>query len=137
MWSVCDLSSSGTKLRAHLDDLVGEREQTLVVRGDQHGATAFGETADQTKDSFDLDVVEVCGRLVGENQQRIERKGACDRDPLLLSAAELVRPMCQPILEPDAFQQRDCPSCACRRLHTGRAHRAPTRSRLRSGWAPG
>ena len=72
---------------------------------DDHHPVAGGEFADQPQHLLDLDEVQVRGGLVGQYQGRIERDRARDRDPLLLPAAEIARPVDHPLLQADPRQQ--------------------------------
>ena len=49
--------------------------------------------------------VEVAGRLVGEHQRRLADDGPRDRHPLPLAAGQLVRPVAEPVPEPDPLQR--------------------------------
>ena len=96
--------------RAHLDDLVGQRQHSIVVGRHDHDAAAVGEASNETQHALDLDVVEVSGGFVGQHQRGVERQGAGDGHTLLLTAAQVVRFVGQPIAESDALQQARRPS---------------------------
>ena len=64
----------GQEVGAHLDDLIGERQHAVVVRRHDDDPAAVGEAANEAKHAFDLDVVEVGGGLVGQDQRRVERR---------------------------------------------------------------
>ena len=51
--------------------------------------------------------VEVAGRFVGQDQRRLVDEGTGDRDPLLLAAGQLGRPVVGPIGEADERQRLD------------------------------
>ena len=72
--------------------------------GDDHHPVSRREFADQPQHLFDLNEVQVRGRLVGDDQRRVECDRPRDRDSLLLTAAEITRPVGHPVLEPDAGQ---------------------------------
>jgi hypothetical protein len=96
--------------RREVDDLVGEWQEPMVVRGDDDDALARRESTDEAQHLLHLDVVEMGGGLVGEHERRIQREGAGDRDALLLSAREIAGPVTQAVAEPDAFQELGGPS---------------------------
>ena len=50
-------------------------------------------------------LVEIAGRLVGEQQQRLHRQRAADRDPLLLAAGQLLGIALQQAAEPQPLHQ--------------------------------
>ena len=56
--------------------------------------------------------VEVAGRLVGEQQVGLGDQGPGDRDPLLLTAGQLTRPVLDPVAEADPAQRGDGPLAA-------------------------
>ena len=89
------------ELRHQLHDPIRERQHPVVVRGHHHDPLAGRELTDQAQHLLDLDEVEVRGRFVGEDQRRIERDRAGDRDALLLSAAQVAGPMGHPVLQAD------------------------------------
>ena len=128
---------AGRELRHQLHDLVGERQHAMVVRRDHDDALVGRELAHQAEHLFHLDEVEMGGGFVGEQQRRIERERAGDRDPLLLTAAHVAGPVRHPILQADAREQllgarpRRAPRDAARPAA------APSRSRARSGWRRG
>src|SRR3989441_5535379 len=66
--------------------------------------------------------VELSGRLVCQEQGWIVRQGDCDGDPLLLAAAQLVRPMTRPLGEADEIEEFLRPSLPCRGVFGGEAH---------------
>ena len=93
------------EVRHQLDDAIGQRQNPAVVGRDDHHPVSRGELADQPQHLLDLDEVEVRGRLVGEDQRRIERDRPRDRDTLLLTAAEITWPVGRPVLQSDPRQQ--------------------------------
>src|SRR5467141_3575055 len=62
-----------------------------------------------------------CG-LVRKEQGRIVRQGDCDGDPLLLAAAQLVRPMTRTLGEADEIEEFLRPSLPGRAIFGGEAH---------------
>ena len=84
----------------HDRDAVGEvRDDAHVVR-DQHdrGAELLGEPPQQVEDLGLHGDVEGRGRLVGDDQARVEHQGLRDDDALLLAARELVRVVVDAVL---------------------------------------
>ena len=77
------------------------------MRGDDDEVAVVGELANELQHAVDLDVVEVRGRLVGEQHRRVVRERAGDRDALLLTAGEVGRAVVQAVFEIDLLQQRD------------------------------
>ena len=70
--------------RREAHDAIGERNEPFVVGGDDDQPAVVRELAYQFQHSLDLDVVEVRGRLVGEQDRWVVDEGSCDRDALLL-----------------------------------------------------
>ena len=64
-----------------------------------------GQLAQQPQHLLDLDVVEVRGRLVGEEQRRVERERPRDRDPLLLTARQVAGTVVHAVAETDLLEQ--------------------------------
>jgi hypothetical protein len=64
---------------------VGHGKQALVVGGDHHDPAGLGEIPEQAEHALDLDVVQVRGRLIRQDQRRVMGQGAGDGDPLLLT----------------------------------------------------
>ena len=89
-----------------LDDPVGDLEHHRVVgRDDRRDALGPDDVPDEQHDPLPGLRVELAGRLVGEQQPRPVRERPGDRDPLLLAARELVRPVLRPLAEADELQQ--------------------------------
>ena len=85
-----------------------------VVRDDDDGrAEARVQVADQRQDLVAGVRVEVAGRLVGEQDRRIDRQRARDGDALALAARELVGQVLQPMLE---LHERRAARARARRL---------------------
>ena len=117
--------------RRELDHVIGEREEPVVVRGDDHRAARARALAQQPEHALHLELVEVRGRLVGEQQRRIEAQRARDRDALLLPAGEVGRTVPQPFGEPERLEHRPRPPGPAR--SRPRSTPRPRRCRARSG----
>jgi hypothetical protein len=63
------------------------------------------EPAKDAEDVLDLHVVQRGGRLVRDQQRRVQRERASDPDALLLSARQRRRPVTDPIREADSREQ--------------------------------
>ena len=75
------------------------------MRSDDDDASGLRELAQQADDPVDLDVVEMRGRFVGQQDHGVVHQRTRDRDSLLLAsghAAGLVR---ESLGEPDLFEQ--------------------------------
>jgi len=94
----CD---SGTEF----DDAIGERQQPLIVGGDQDRAIGIGEPPQEGEHALHLDVVEVSGRLISENDRRIQREGAGNGNSLLLAAGHRSRPVSHPVSKINHLEQ--------------------------------
>src|SRR6185295_11116669 len=80
--------------------------QPLVVRDDHDGDGPLPiETPDEGVESVAGLPVEVAGRLVGEEGAGGADEGPGDGDPLLLSPRERARPMIEPVLKTQLFEQ--------------------------------
>ena len=64
------------------------------------------QLADQLEENSRVCAIELAGRLVGEEESRPMRQGGADRNTLLLSAGELVRPRRAPVEEANTLEQR-------------------------------
>src|SRR5687768_18446536 len=75
----------------------------LPIMGDDHQRAVFlfGERAEHFEDLRADLRVEVRCRFVGEENRRAAGERACDRDALLLAAAEVARQEVLAIAEPD------------------------------------
>jgi hypothetical protein len=91
--------------RCHLHDIVSQRHHPAVVRRHDDDTIASSEPSQQPEDLFDLDEVQMCGGLVGEDQRGIERKRTGDRDPLLLAARQTTGAMMHAVTETDQGKQ--------------------------------
>ena len=119
------------ELRHELHDPVRERQHPLVVGGDHDDPLPRREVAQQAQHLLDLDVVEVRGRLVGEQQRRVERERPGDRDPLLLAAGHVARAVVHALGEPDLLEQLGRPRPALLPRRPSRRAAAPRRSPAR------
>jgi hypothetical protein len=94
---------SGDRLNAliavWMDNISRPRARTIVrladevevVRGHEHGGSGGVDLAQQLEDSARGAVVEVAGRLVGDEYEGVVDQGASKRDALLLAARQLAR----------------------------------------------
>ena len=57
--------------------------------------------------------VELAGRLVGQDEDRVLDQGPGDRHPLLLAARQLVGPMVEPVAQADLAQAARRPARVC------------------------
>ena len=81
--------------------------------GDHHDRAAGAvQLVEQAEDLGGRGRVEVAGRLVGEQQVRLGDQRPGDRDPLLLAAGELARPVLGPVAEADPVQRGERPARA-------------------------
>ena len=120
-------------MRGELHDPVGEREQALVVRGDDDDPAGAGDLAEQREHALDLDVVEVRGRLVGEHERRVVCQRPRDGDALLLSARQVGRAVVETVAEVDPLEQLVGTPARLRRGCSRPPAAAPRRSRGPSG----
>ena len=86
-----------------------------LVRRDQHRHPAGGELADHVEHLRDELGVERARDLVEEQQPRLHRERAHDRDALLLAAGEPVGVLVALVGEPEAREQRVGLAAACLR----------------------
>ena len=89
---------------AELDDPVGHARDLPIVGDDEHGLASVGLRLEQFEDLDAGTEIELSGRFVGEQDRIACRERACDRDPLLLAAGELVREVAHPVGEADLFE---------------------------------
>src|SRR6266566_3425772 len=91
------------------DDAVEAAGEFEVVGGDQRRETLRAYDLDQrVHDAGGGGVVEIAGRLVGQQNVGIVGQRADDRDTLLLAAREPRRPVRQALGKPDPPQQHFC-----------------------------
>ena len=91
--------------RYQVDDAVGQRQHPAVVGRNHHHPFALSQRADQSQHLLYLDEVKMGGRLVGEDQGRIQSDRASNGDALLLPAAEVTGAMFQTIRKTYLRQQ--------------------------------
>ena len=88
------------------DLAVERRGKPGAVRDHQEAATGTRhQIARQPQHLVGSVLVQIAGRLVGEQQQRLRRQRAADRDALLLAAGQLLGIAFQELLEPKALDQ--------------------------------
>ena len=97
-----------------------------VVRHDDDGrAEARVQVADQREDLLAGARVEIAGRFVGEQNRRIDRQRAGDRDALALAARELVGQMLQPVPSWTSVSSSVARSCTLRARPAAQMQRQP------------
>jgi hypothetical protein len=111
---------------AHRDQPVGGGGDSGVVRDDEQRLPGRAQAVQEPKHVEGCGAVEVAGRFVGEDDERLVAEGAGDRDPLTLAAGERRRQMLGPGGEPDLLEQLDS-AASCR------AGRAPGQQVRREG----
>ena len=94
----------GAVLRHEVDDPVGDGHEAVVVGRDDDDAAVGAQVAQERDDPLGLDVVEVGGGLVGQQDRRVGRQPAGDRDALLLAAGELVGPLARALGQADPLR---------------------------------
>jgi hypothetical protein len=85
--------------------VVGGRRRRGLVRDHHDRATGGGDLPQQREDLGARALVEVPGRLVGEDHGRVVDERPCDREALLLAAAELVRRRARDVREPEPLDE--------------------------------
>ena len=91
--------------RCEVHDAVGERDEAVVVGGDDDESAAVGQATEQADDAVDLQVVEVGGGLVGEQDGWVVGQRPGDRHPLLLAAGQVARLVLDAVGQPDLVEQ--------------------------------
>src|SRR5260370_2161465 len=84
---------------------LGKTRVTLVVRNHANGRAVAVQIAQQLHDRLAVLRIEVSGRLVSHQNERIANQRARHRDTLLLTARELRRVVAQPVRHSHAFQR--------------------------------
>src|SRR5712664_2263307 len=84
---------------------LGKIRVTLVVRDHADGRAVAVQIAQQLHDRLAVLRIEVSGRLVSHQNERIANQRARHGDTLLLTARELRRVVAQPVSHSDAFQR--------------------------------
>ena len=81
------------------------RRHFLIMGDDNEGVPLLVEVIEQAENLLARLAVEVSGGLVCEDDRRVVHERPCDRDPLALTAGELVRTMVEPIPEIDVLER--------------------------------
>src|SRR3977135_4124442 len=85
---------------SHAEDPVGPRAHDRIVRDEDEGLPLLAiQPAQEVPDQARRFRVEVAGRFIGPYDRGIVHQGAGDRDPLLLSRAELCGLVSGPTVE--------------------------------------
>jgi len=85
---------------------IERRSQMQAVRHHQEAAAgARHEVSRQRQNVIRGRFIEIACRLIREQQQRLDRERAADRDPLLLATGQLLRVALQKIAEPEPFHK--------------------------------
>ena len=102
------------------------RCQVQVVR-DEHerGAQFFVQLHQHLDDAVAGVGVEIAGRFVGEQDLRLVRERACERDALLFAAGELGRIVVRAFCEADTLEETRARDRALPRSRDSRAPAAP------------
>src|SRR5258708_27059706 len=93
---------------ASIDDLdtpARARRDRRIVR-DEDDRFLPCERLENIDDLGTCSLIEVAGRLISQHQRRIVDERPRDRDPLSLTAGELVRPEFGTVAEADALERR-------------------------------
>ncbi len=98
-------AGSWRRVRLHLDELVGERNEARVVGRDEHGSSPLGQATQDPQDDLDLHVVQARRRLVGHDQRRVMSQRPRDRHPLLLTTREPLGVVFHAFAETDLLEQ--------------------------------
>ena len=95
---------------------ISARELGVVRDDEQRRAALAVELEEQLVDRLAGRAIEVAGRLVGEQQRRLEHHRARERHALLLAAGQLARPVREAVREADAAEDVGGASCARARI---------------------
>jgi hypothetical protein len=88
------------------DDSVGDRRRRGIVADDDCGARLLPrELADHAEDELGVPLVQLAGRLVGEQQARPMGERGAHGHALLLAPGELSWSRAAPVGEPDALEE--------------------------------
>ena len=83
--------------------------QALIVSGNQGGAAlAANQAKEFSEDRVGGMLIEISGRLVGKHERRFVRKGAGNRNPLLLAAGQLGGSMVKALGKTERAEQLLC-----------------------------
>ena len=88
-----------------MDGAIGVLRKTRVVRDHADGGAAGVQFLEQIHDRFAVARIEVAGRFVRQEDGRLARERARDRDALLLAAGELARQMFRAMRHADALER--------------------------------
>jgi hypothetical protein len=96
----------------HHDDAVGHRQGLVLVVGDQDGGQPqpLLDLSDFTAEADADRGVQGGQRLVKQQQRRVDRQGAGECDPLLLSARKLGGELAGDVGQADQIEQFDDPA---------------------------
>src|SRR5690606_23763309 len=79
--------------------------QLVVVGGHHHGGPQGVDVPEEVEDPALCLVVQVAGRLIGEQDERVVRQGAGDGHPLALPAGQLAPVRFRPVRQPDLGEE--------------------------------
>jgi hypothetical protein len=99
------VSMAWSAWRGQVHHVVGGLYHSEIVRGDEDESTRPDERAEERQHRADLRLIQVGGRLVGQEQRRISDEAARDRDPLLLAARETPGSVVQAVSETHPGQE--------------------------------
>ena len=133
----CGPIELGDETGHELDDLIRERDHSVVVRGHDDDTTGTGEPAHDPEHGLDLDVVEVRGGLVGEDQRWVEAERPRDGDALLLPAGQVTGVVMRALRQADLLEQLGSAGAGFLRRHARRRHGCHHVLGRRRGWARG
>ena len=100
----CSRITPASRKQTRARDVAGEAH---LVRRDHHRHPAGGELADHVEHLGHELRVERARDLVEEDELRLHRERAHDRDPLLLAAGEAVGVLVPLVGEPEPLEERD------------------------------
>src|SRR5438552_4645023 len=107
-----------------VEDAIGDVRNPSVVGDNDDGLLEIlVQSLEQIEDFLASLRIEFSCGLVREEQGRIVRQGDRNGDPLLLAAAQLVRPMARTVGEADEIKEFLGPSLPGRAVFGGEAHR--------------
>ena len=78
---------------------------SFIMGRDDHKSPGGGDRADQPQHALDLDVIQVGGRLVGDDQRWIEGQRRAMATRCCWPPGQLGRPMCNAIAQIDLIEQ--------------------------------
>ena len=89
---------------AHLDRAPRSARHVMVMRHNHHRRALTIELTEQIENLDAGHGVELAGRFVSQNERGLARQCPGDRDPLLLAARQLCRPVIHAVLQPDPLK---------------------------------